>query len=218
MKRSGSYLKANLMNVQWHGRVPSDFHHGLVMFLHRYSHLMDAGIEIRHLCDWALFLNSIEEKEFLMLFQEPLQNMGLWVFAQTISLTSVLAFGLERQNWMGTQEELAGALLPLGWFLLYIRRVYRVLTGKGQKCILLKYIRTVIREKSCINNCIFLKDRFPQSCVKVQISAHLSMEVRSVFYLRLVMNCGNLSGCEDRVPPVICSVLMKNWRNYGMVL
>lgn len=38
MKRSGSYLKANLMNVQWHGRVPSDFHHGLVMFLHRYSH------------------------------------------------------------------------------------------------------------------------------------------------------------------------------------
>ena len=182
------------MNFQWHGQVPSDFHHGLVMLLHLYSHLMDAGIGIRHLCDWALFLNSIEEKEFLMLFQEPLQNMGLWVFAQTISLTSVLAFGLERQNWMGTQEELAGALLtdimaggnngrkeeqriyeamfisdarrlnmqtgrmhqlfgsmnekayttwpmmrqckillPLGWFLLYIRRVYRVLTGKRTK-------------------------------------------------------------------------------------
>lgn len=155
---------------------------------------MGAGIGIRHLCDWALFLNSIEEKEFLKLFQEPLQNMGLWVFAQTISLTSVLAFGLERQNWMGTQEELAGALLvdimaggnngrkeeqriyeamfisdarrlnmqtgrihqlfgsmnekayttwpmmkhckillPVGWVLLYIRRVYRVLTGKRAK-------------------------------------------------------------------------------------
>ena len=92
-------------------RVPSDFHHGLVMLLHLSSHLMGAGIGIRHLCDWALFLNSIEEKEFLKLFQEPLQNMGLWVFAQTISLASVLAFGLERQNWMGKQEELAGALL-----------------------------------------------------------------------------------------------------------
>ena len=175
-------------------RVPSDFHHGLVMLLHLSSHLMGAGIGIRHLCDWALFLNSIEEKEFLKLFQEPLQNMGLWVFAQTISLTSVLAFGLERQNWMGTQEELAGALLvdimaggnngrkeeqriyeamfisdarrlnmqtgrihqlfgsmnekayttwpmmkhckillPVGWVLLYIRRVYRVLTGKRAK-------------------------------------------------------------------------------------
>lgn len=174
--------------------VPSDFHHGLVMLLHLSSHLMGAGIGIRHLCDWALFLNSIEEKEFLKLFQEPLQNMGLWVFAQTISLTSVLAFGLERQNWMGTQEELAGALLvdimaggnngrkeeqriyeamfisdarrlnmqtgriyqlfgsmnekayttwpmmkhckillPVGWVLLYIRRVYRVLTGKRAK-------------------------------------------------------------------------------------
>ena len=28
-----------------------------------------------------------------------------------LGLTSVLAFGLERQNWMGKQEELAGALL-----------------------------------------------------------------------------------------------------------
>ena len=36
---------------------------------------------------------------------------------------------------------------------------------------------------------------------KMQNSAHLSMEARRVFYLRLVMNCGNLSGCEDRVPP-----------------
>ena len=45
-------------------RVPSDFHHGLVMLLHLSSHLMGAGIGIRHLCDWALFLNSIEEKNF----------------------------------------------------------------------------------------------------------------------------------------------------------
>ena len=80
--------------------VPSDFHHGLVMLLHLSSHLMGAGIGIRHLCDWALFLNSIEEKEFLKLFQEPLQNMGLSVFANHNALASVLAFGLERQNWM----------------------------------------------------------------------------------------------------------------------
>ncbi len=66
------------------------------------SYLTGARIGIRHLCDWALFLNSIEEKEFLKLFQEPLQNMGLWVFAQTISLTSAQAFGLKRQNWMGS--------------------------------------------------------------------------------------------------------------------
>lgn len=49
-----------------------NFHHGLVMLLHLFSHLTGARIGIRHLCDWALFLNSIEEKEFLKLFQEPI--------------------------------------------------------------------------------------------------------------------------------------------------
>lgn len=42
------------------------------MLLHLFSHLTGARIGIRHLCDWALFLNSIEEKEFLKLFQEPI--------------------------------------------------------------------------------------------------------------------------------------------------
>lgn len=92
-------------------RVPSEFHHGLVMLLHLQTHLMSEGIGIRHLCDWALFFNAVGEQAFLKLFQIPLQEMGLWKFAQTVSLAAAFAFDLPRELWMGEEEELAWELL-----------------------------------------------------------------------------------------------------------
>ena len=72
-------------------------------------------------------------------------------------------------------------LLPVGWVLLYIRRVYRVLTGKRAKMNYFKvYKDSYQREKSCINNCIFLNDKFPQSCVKVWLG--------NIFYTNLTIS------------------------------
>ena len=181
-------------NLPFPVRVPSEFHHGLVMLLHLQTHLMSEGIGIRHLCDWALFLKSIGEERFLQLFQTPLQEMGLWKFTQILSLAAAFAFDLPKETWMGEEEELAlellldmmaggtngrkdeqrryesmfisdsrklteeksrvrqifetasqiaygywpvmrtwKILLPFGWLMLYIRRGYRVLTGKRTK-------------------------------------------------------------------------------------
>lgn len=92
-------------------RVPSAFHHGLVMLLHLQEHLMTAGIGIRHLCDWAVFIHGISNEEFKRQFQSPLQEMGLWKLAQTFSLASVNAFGIDRKEWMGEDDELAQSLL-----------------------------------------------------------------------------------------------------------
>ena len=98
-------------NIPFPVQVPSPFHHGLVMLLHLQEHLMNEGIGIRHLCDWAVFVDSMEEIEFVEQFQKPLQEMGLWKLAQIFSLASVQAFALEKKPWMGEEEQLAEAIL-----------------------------------------------------------------------------------------------------------
>ncbi|MEG2076289.1 MAG: nucleotidyltransferase family protein, partial [Victivallaceae bacterium] len=35
---------------------PSSFHHGLILLMHIYHHLLEEGIGLRHLCDWALWI------------------------------------------------------------------------------------------------------------------------------------------------------------------
>ena len=48
--------------------VPSTFHHGLIILLHMCHHLTGDGLGLRHLCDWAVFLNTVGEEKFLELF------------------------------------------------------------------------------------------------------------------------------------------------------
>lgn len=93
---------------------PSDFHHGLIMLLHMQHHMLAEGIGLRHLCDWAVFVNHFREEEFPGLFREKLQAIGLWRLARLLSLCAVCCLGLPRQSWMvedAADSELALALM-----------------------------------------------------------------------------------------------------------
>lgn len=70
-------------------RVPSEFHHGLVLLLHTCCHLTSEGIGLRQLCDWAVFVSSFSDEEFREIFEEKLKSVGLWKFAQVLTKTSV---------------------------------------------------------------------------------------------------------------------------------
>ncbi len=89
---------------------PSEFHHGLIMLLHMQEHMQKGGMGLRHLCDWAVFVNKYSDNEFLNLFEEKLKNIGLWRFACLLSQTSKY-IGLTQKEWMGNDEELAKKLL-----------------------------------------------------------------------------------------------------------
>ena len=52
------------------------------------SHMTSESIGLRHLCDWAVFVNSISNNEFVGLFSENLKSFGLWKFAQIMTATS----------------------------------------------------------------------------------------------------------------------------------
>lgn len=89
---------------------PSPFTHGLVMLLHMQHHLQSEGIGLRHLCDWAVFVDSFADGEFEAMFEKPLGEIGLWQFAKAISLTAI-AVGLPYRDFMGDNKPLADALL-----------------------------------------------------------------------------------------------------------
>lgn len=89
--------------------IPSRFHHALIMLLHMQNHLRSSGMGLRHLCDWAVLIAQYEEFEEEC--RDKLAYAGLWKFAQLMSLAAVLALGLPRQEWMGSELETAQELL-----------------------------------------------------------------------------------------------------------
>lgn len=65
-------------------RIPDSFHHGLILLLHTASHLTSEGVGLRHLCDWAVFMNHFTDEQFVSLFADKLKACGLWRFAQLL--------------------------------------------------------------------------------------------------------------------------------------
>ena len=93
---------------------PSDFHHGLIMLMHLQHHLLAEGIGLRHLSDWAVFVNHFRGEAFPALFREKLKAVGLWKLARLLSLCAVEFLGLSEQDWMTestADRELARALM-----------------------------------------------------------------------------------------------------------
>lgn len=79
--------------------VPSAYHHGLIILLHMCHHLTGDGLGLRHLCDWAVFLDKLGEEKFLEMFEETIKDIGLWEFAKTMTFISCKYLGLKNMKW-----------------------------------------------------------------------------------------------------------------------
>lgn len=86
-------------------RIPSPFHHGLILLLHTASHLTAEGVGLRHLCDWVVFAASMSDGEFRERFEEKLQSCGLWRFAQLLTLCGIRYLGAPARAWAGDAPE-----------------------------------------------------------------------------------------------------------------
>ena len=81
--------------------IPSHFHHGIIIFLHTYHHLLSEGVGLRHLCDIAVFFDKFTNEEFSEMFKEKLSKVGLWKFIQIMGAVSHKYLGIEYRAWMG---------------------------------------------------------------------------------------------------------------------
>ena len=79
--------------------IPDDYHHGLVMLLHVVEHITTTGVGLRHICDWAVFVNSMNEDEFVKLFRNDLKEIGLWRFAKILTAFCTKYLGLPEREF-----------------------------------------------------------------------------------------------------------------------
>lgn len=79
--------------------IPDSFHHGLILLIHSAEHMINTGIGLRHLCDWATFVASISDSEFVSMFDPALKQCGLWRFAQLMTQLSVCYLGIPQKSW-----------------------------------------------------------------------------------------------------------------------
>lgn len=99
-------------------RVPSEFHHGMVMLLHIITHLTnDNGIGLRHICDWAVYADKADIGKYRKEFSE----MGLWNFACKLTALSSVYLGSRKYDFCrdvssGFLEELVIDILDGGNF------------------------------------------------------------------------------------------------------
>lgn len=120
--RPGEMVREYLKDIMEQGReieveggkicIPSLFHHGLVLLLHTSHHLVGEGIGLRHLCDWAVFVASLSDREFQALFEEKLKTIGMWRFAQILTKVCIRYLGMPERRWTGKEDrELTQALI-----------------------------------------------------------------------------------------------------------
>lgn len=96
------FEKAVLENNEYYR--PCDFHHGLVILLHTAHHLTHTGVGLRHLCDWAVFVEKFTDSEFETLFKADLKATGLWQFAKILTRFAVKYLGCPEKEWCGKAE------------------------------------------------------------------------------------------------------------------
>ena len=99
-------------------RIPGKFHHGVIMLLHLIMHIKSGGgIGLRHLCDWAAYVNKVD----ISRFQRQYLDMGLWVFACQLTAVSSEYLGLPERDWCsgcnaGFMDELMEDIFSSGNF------------------------------------------------------------------------------------------------------
>lgn len=76
-------------------RMADEFHHCLVMLTHTANHMINTGVGLRHICDWAVFANKVDVNQW----KDKLKSCGLWRFAQILTQVSVCYLHMPLQEW-----------------------------------------------------------------------------------------------------------------------
>lgn len=86
--------------------------HGIVLLLHMQYHMTTEGLGLRHLCDWAAFVDRTAEEDFWNENLLPLlREIGLMKYAAVITKTAARAVGSICPDWAQAEDDLCEAVL-----------------------------------------------------------------------------------------------------------
>ena len=87
--------------------APEDIYHGLIIILHMQGHMVSEGLGLRHICDWACFLQKTDGKPFWNELLDLFQKIGILTYAEIISKICSMYFHINCPVWAeGADEEL----------------------------------------------------------------------------------------------------------------
>lgn len=91
---------------------PEEAHHGLILLLHMQHHMVSEGLGLRHLCDWAAFVDKTWEMPFWEERLLPLlKRIGLYKYATVMTKICADTLGTVCPTWVHAEAELCGAVL-----------------------------------------------------------------------------------------------------------
>jgi len=90
-----------------HFRMPGDGHHAVVLLLHMQHHVEGYGFGLRHLMDWACFVNKTADRDFWPELLEMLKKVGLYRFTAVMTRICAMYLGSACPDWaLDADEEL----------------------------------------------------------------------------------------------------------------
>lgn len=89
----------------WSFPSPKDIYHGLIILLHMQHHMLGEGLGLRHICDWACYLQKTENKPFWSELLNLFEEIGILTYAKVISKISSMYFHIDCPKWAEDADE-----------------------------------------------------------------------------------------------------------------
>lgn len=86
-------------------RAPIDLYHGVIILLHTVDHNLREGLGLRHLCDWAAYVSKTKDMPFWTELIAFLEEVGLLVYAKTITKTCAKYLAIDCPKWAEDADE-----------------------------------------------------------------------------------------------------------------
>ncbi len=85
--------------------APQPMYHGLILLLHMQHHMLGEGLGLRHLCDWACFVQETHSEPFWAELISFLKEIGLFTYMNIMTALCSAYFGISTPSWMVAVEE-----------------------------------------------------------------------------------------------------------------
>ncbi len=84
--------------------APNELYHGIIILLHMQHHMQKEGLGLRHVSDWACYVNKTYK---MPMFREKLlpflKEIGLYKYAQIVTKICTQYLGIDKQDWVEEQ-------------------------------------------------------------------------------------------------------------------
>ena len=91
--------------------APAPRDHALILLLHMQHHMLGEGLGLRHLCDWACFVQKTADEPFWGELTDTLSSIGLLTYAAVMTATCARYLGTPCPDWAAAPEDVCEAVM-----------------------------------------------------------------------------------------------------------